>query len=74
MASSYQLDKYHINNVQGEELFGRRLSGFALEDQQPVSCLLLDDSLLTPEQLDDLQRSIFLNHVRELAAGRRRTA
>src|ERR1700683_716702 len=25
-------------------------------------------------QLDDLQRSIFLNHVRELAAGRRRTA
>lgn len=25
-------------------------------------------------QLDSLQRSIFLNHVRELAAGRRRTA
>ena len=25
-------------------------------------------------QLDELQRSIFLNHVRELAAGRRRTA
>ena len=25
-------------------------------------------------QLDDLQKSIFLNHVRELAAGRRRTA
>ena len=25
-------------------------------------------------QLDDLQRSIFLNHVRELAAGRRRSA
>ena len=25
-------------------------------------------------QLDNLQRSIFLNHVRELAAGRRRTA
>ncbi len=27
-----------------------------------------------PSQLDSLQRSIFLNHVRELAAGRRRTA
>ena len=25
-------------------------------------------------QLDSLQRSIFLNHVRELAAGRRRSA
>ena len=25
-------------------------------------------------QLNELQRSIFLNHVRELAAGRRRTA
>jgi hypothetical protein len=25
-------------------------------------------------QLDELQRSIFLNHVRELAAGRRRSA
>jgi hypothetical protein len=25
-------------------------------------------------QLDELQKSIFLNHVRELAAGRRRTA
>src|SRR5271154_4953985 len=34
----------------------------------------LAEIALYTSQLDELQRSIFLNHVRELAAGRRRTA
>ena len=42
------------------------------------SCMTADPFLAEiahyAAQLDDLQRSIFLNHVRELAAGRRRTA
>ena len=43
------------------------------------TALLMNDPFLAEiaaytSQLDSLQRSIFLNHVRELAAGRRRTA
>ncbi len=43
------------------------------------TALLMNDPFLAEiaaytSQLDNLQRSIFLNHVRELAAGRRRTA
>jgi len=43
------------------------------------TAMLMDDPFLAEiaaytSQLDTLQRSIFLNHVRELAAGRRRTA
>jgi transcriptional regulator with XRE-family HTH domain len=43
------------------------------------TAMLMDDPFLAEiaaytSQLDTLQRSIFLNHVRELAAGRRKTA
>jgi len=43
------------------------------------TAVLMNDPFLAEiaaytSQLDALQRSIFLNHVRELAAGRRRTA
>jgi transcriptional regulator with XRE-family HTH domain len=43
------------------------------------ACMLMNDPFLAEiaaytSKLDALQRSIFLNHVRELAAGRRRTA
>ena len=43
------------------------------------TAVLMNDPFLAEiarytSQLDDLQKSIFLNHVRELAAGRRRTA
>lgn len=46
---------------------------------QDETAVLMADPFLAEiahytSQLDDLQRSIFLNHVRELAAGRRRTA
>jgi serine/threonine protein kinase/tetratricopeptide (TPR) repeat protein len=56
MARSFQLDKYHINNLQGEDLLGSRYSGFGLETQQPVTCLLLEEAALTPEQIAELQR------------------
>jgi transcriptional regulator with XRE-family HTH domain len=47
--------------------------------QRDETAVLMNDPFLAEiaayvSQLDTLQRSIFLNHVRELAAGRRRTA
>jgi serine/threonine protein kinase/Flp pilus assembly protein TadD len=56
MARSFQLDKYHINNLQGQDLLGSRYSGFALETQQPVSCLVLEEAALTPALIADFQR------------------
>ena len=56
METPFQLDKFHINNHLGGGVTGDLFSGFSLEDQSAASCLLLNETLLTAEQVQELQR------------------
>jgi len=56
MASSFQVDKFHFNNHLGTNYIGDRYSGFSLEDQSKVLCVVFDEEHLTSEQVDELQR------------------
>ncbi|MCC7478787.1 protein kinase [bacterium] len=56
MQIPFQVDRFHINNLQSQGVLGDRYSGFSLEDQQPVVCLLINDPLISVEQLEELKR------------------
>src|SRR5262245_52569591 len=56
MQIPFQVDRFHINNLQAQGVLGDRYSGFSLEDQQPVVCLLINDQLMSVEQLEELKR------------------
>ena len=56
METPFQVDKYHINNHLGASAVGDRFSGFSLADQSKVFCLVLDESILAEEQLEELRR------------------
>jgi serine/threonine protein kinase len=56
MQTPFQVDKFHFNNHQGATVIGDRLSGFSLTDQSKVFAIVLNEAVLTEEQLQELQR------------------
>lgn len=56
MTTSFQVDKYHFNNHLGGSPLGDHFSGFSLEDQGKVHCLLLNEDILSEDQVSELQR------------------
>jgi serine/threonine protein kinase/tetratricopeptide (TPR) repeat protein len=60
METPFQLDKFHFNNHLGGGVIGDRFSGFCLDDQSQVICELLNETVLTPEQVQELQRVMLI--------------
>jgi serine/threonine protein kinase len=56
MEAAFQVDKFHFNNQLGSTLVADRYSGFSLEDQSQAVCYLFNEEILTPEQVEELQR------------------
>jgi serine/threonine protein kinase/Tfp pilus assembly protein PilF len=56
MTSSFQVDKFHFNNLLESTALGDRYSGFSLADQSKVQCLVLNEDLLAVDQVTELQR------------------
>jgi len=56
MEIPFQVDKFHFNNHLGEDYIGDRFSGFSLDDQSKVLCILFNEEHLTEDQIEELQR------------------
>ncbi|HES58731.1 MAG TPA: hypothetical protein ENO21_04810, partial [Firmicutes bacterium] len=56
MDAAFQVDKYHLNNKTSTSMIGDVHSGFNLEDQTKVLCFLLNEELVNPEQVSEMQR------------------
>lgn len=56
MTDSFQVDKFHFNNHLGTTFIGDQYSGFSIEDQTKVLCIVFDESRLTEDQVNELQR------------------
>ena len=56
METSFQVDKFHFNNHLGENYIGDRYSGFCLEDQSKVLCVVFNEERLSEAQLEEIQR------------------
>lgn len=56
MDAAFQVDKFHLNNKTATSVIGDSFSGFNLEDQSKVVCFLLNEELVSPEQVAEMQR------------------
>ena len=67
MSSSFQVDKFHFNNLLESTPLGDRYSGFSLADQSKVHCLVLNEDLLTIDHVTEMQRVTHILAQREHA-------